>query len=144
MAEGTGRRGRRPPDGEASMKKRVNLILLAGMVLPLLSYLPLGWEGGMALAAIPVLGYVYPSLPFAFLQLLLCYNLRGRFSRLARLLPLVAVGPFHLLGWHWITTSSGVGAMLGVILITFTTLPALGIGLGWAAWTVLRWTGRLE
>ena len=98
----------------------------------------------MALAAIPVLGYVYPALPFAFLQLLLCYNLRGRFSRLARLLPLVAVGPFHLLGWHWITTSSGVGAMLGVILITFTTLPALGIGLGWAAWTVLRWTGRLE
>ena len=87
-----------------SVKLKVNLILLAGMVLPPLSYLLMSFDLGMALAAIPILGYVYPALPFAFLQLLLCYNFRGRFSWLVRLLPLIAVALIYLLmvtGLSW-------------------------------------------
>ena len=56
----------------------------------------MSFDLGMAIAALPFLGYVYPALPFAFLQLLLCYNLRGRFSRLLRLLPLIAVAAIYL------------------------------------------------
>ena len=90
-----------------SVKLKVNLILLAGMVLPPLSYLLMSFDLGMALAAIPVLGSVYPALPFTFLQLLLCYNFRGRFSWLVRLLPLIAAAPLHLLGLYWIFVVSG-------------------------------------
>ena len=78
-----------------SRRVKINLILLAGIVLPPLSYLFMSFDLGMSIAALPFLGYVYPALPFAFLQLLLCYNLRGRFSQLLRLLPLIAVAPFH-------------------------------------------------
>jgi len=106
-----------------SVKLKVNLILLAGMVLPPLSYLLMSFDLGMALAAIPVLGSVYPALPFTFLQLLLCYNFRGRFSWLARA---VILGVWDAAG------------IPGIILITFTTLPMLGFGLGWIAWMVLH------
>ncbi len=121
-----------------SVKLKVNLILLAGMVLPPLSYLLMSFDLGMALAAIPVLGSVYPALPFTFLQLLLCYNFRGRFSWLARLLPLIAAAPLHLLGWYWILGVGDAAGIPGIILITFTTLPMLGFGLGWIAWMVLH------
>lgn len=121
-----------------SNRLKVNLILLAGMVLPPLSYLLMSFDLGMFIAGIPVLGYVYPSVPFAFLQLLLCYNFRGRFSRLVRLLPLIAAGPFYLLGWYWILGVGDVAGIPGVILIAFTTLPMLGILLGWIAWAVLH------
>ena len=121
-----------------SVKLKVNLILLAGMVLPPLSYLLMSFDLGMALAAIPVLGSVYPALPFTFLQLLLCYNFRGRFSWLARLLPLIAATPLHLLGWYWILGVGDAAGIPGIILITFTTLPMLGFGLGWIAWMVLH------
>ena len=121
-----------------SVKLKVNLILLAGMVLPPLSYLLMSFDLGMALAAIPVLGSVYPALPFTFLQLLLCYNFRGRFSWLVRLLPLIVVAPLHLLGLYWIFIISGAGGIPGILLTAFTTLPILGFGLGWAAWAVLR------
>ena len=121
-----------------SVKLKVNLILLAGMVLPPLSYLLMSFDLGMALAAIPVLGSVYPALPFTFLQLMLCYNFRGRFSWLVRLLPLIVVAPLHLLGLYWIFIISGAGGIPGILLTAFTTLPILGFGLGWAAWAVLR------
>ena len=121
-----------------SVKLKVNLILLAGMVLPPLSYLLMSFDLGMALAAIPVLGSVYPALPFTFLQLLLCYNFRGRFSWLVRLLPLIAAAPLPLLGLYWIFVVSGAGGIPGIILIAFTTLPVLGFGLGWIAWMVLH------
>ena len=67
-----------------SKRMKVNLILLAMMVLPPLSSLLLRYEGTMAIAMTPVLGYVYPCLPFSALQVLLCCNFRGRFSRLVR------------------------------------------------------------
>ena len=41
-----------------SRRMKTNLILLAGMVLPPLSYLFMSFDLGMALAAIPVLGSV--------------------------------------------------------------------------------------
>ena len=121
-----------------SRRVKINLILLAGIVLPPLSYLLMSFDLGMALAAIPILGYVYPALPFAFLQLLLCYNFRGRFSWLVRLLPLIVVAPLHLLGLYWVFIISGAGGIPGILLTAFTTLPILGFGLGWAAWAVLR------
>lgn len=121
-----------------SRRVKINLILLAGILLPPLSYLLMSFDLGMALAAVPVLCYVYPALPFACLQLMLCYNFCGRFSRLVRLLPLIAAGPLHLLGLYWILTASGAGGIPGIILTAFTTLPILGFGLGWAAWAVLR------
>ena len=126
-----------------SRRVKINLILLAGIVLPPLSYLFMSFDLGMAIAALPFLGYVYPALPFAFLQLLLCYNLRGRFSRLLRLLPLIAVALFHLLGLYWVVTASGAGGIPGILLLAFTTLPTLGLVLGWAAWAVLRGRGIL-
>lgn len=126
-----------------SRRVKTNLILLAGIVLPPLSYLLMSFDMGMALAAIPVLGYVYPALPFAFLQLLLCYNFCGRISWLVRLLPLILVGAFHLLGLYWIFIVSGAGGIPGILLIAFTTLPMLGFGLGWAAWAILRRRGIL-
>lgn len=121
-----------------SRRVKTNLILLAGILLPPLSYLLMSFDMGMALAGLPVLGYVYPALPFASLQLMLCYNFRGRFSRLVRLLPLIAAAPLHLLGLYWILTASGAGGIPGIILTAFTTLPVLGFGLGWAAWPILR------
>lgn len=126
-----------------SHRMKTNLILLTGMVLPPLSYLLMSFDLGMALAAIPVLGSVYPALPFAFFQLLLCYNFRGRFRWLVRLLPLIVVAPLHLLGLYWIFVVSGAGGIPGIILTAFTTLPVLGFGLGWAAWPILRWQGIL-
>lgn len=127
-----------------SNRLKINLILLAGMVLPPLSYLLMSFDMGMAIAEVPVLGYVYPSLPFAFLQLLLCYNFRGRFSRFIRLLPLILVGPFYLLGWYWIFTVSGAGGIPAILLITFTTLPMLGTLLGWIVWGWLRFWERRD
>ena len=127
-----------------SRRVKTNLILLAGIVLPPLSYLLMSFDMGMAIAAIPILGYIYPALPFAFFQLMLCYNFRGRLSWLVRLLPLIAVGPFHLVGMYWILTASGAGGIPGIILTAFTTLPMLGLGLGWAAWPVLRWREILQ
>lgn len=121
-----------------SDRAKINLILLAGMVLPPLSYLFMSFDLGMAIAAAPVLGHVYPALPFAFLQLLLCFNFRGRFSWLVRLLPLILVAPFHLLGLYWIFIVSDAGGIPGIILTAFTTLPVLGFGLGWIAWMVLH------
>lgn len=121
-----------------SRRVKTNLILLAGILLPPLSYLLMSFDLGMALAAVPVLGYVYPALPFACLQLMLCYNFRGRFSRLVRLLPLIVVAPLHLLGLYWIFVVSGVGGIPGILLTAFTTLPILGFVLGWAAWPILR------
>ena len=50
-----------------SRRVKINLILLAGIVLPPLSYLFMSFDLGMAIAALPFLGYVYPALPFAFL-----------------------------------------------------------------------------
>lgn len=127
-----------------SDRAKINLILLAGMVLPPLSYLLMSFDLGMALAAIPVLGSVYPALPFTFLQLLLCYNFRGRFSWLVRLLPLIVAAPLHLLGLYWIFVVSGAGGIPGIILTAFTTLPLEGAVLGWIAWAVLRRLGILE
>ena len=121
-----------------SRRVKINLILLAGIVLPPLSYLFMSFDLGISIAALPFLGYVYPALPFAFLQLLLCYNFRGRFSWLVRLLPLIVVAPLHLLGLYWIFIISGAGGIPGILLTAFTTLPILGFGLGWAAWAVLR------
>lgn len=126
-----------------SRRVKINLILLAGIVLPPLSYLFMSFDLGMSIAALPFLGYVYPALPFAFLQLLLCYNFRGRFSWLVRLLPLIVVAPLHLLGLYWIFVVSGAGGIPGIILTAFTTLPILGFGLGWAAWPILRRRGIL-
>ena len=126
-----------------SRRMKTNLILLAGMVLPPLSYLLLSFDSGMVISETPVLGYVYPSLPFAFLQLLLCYNLRGRFSWSVRLLPLALILPFHLLGWYWVLGVGDVAGIPGILIITFTTLPVLGFTLGWIAWAVLRWRGIL-
>ena len=111
-----------------SRRVKINLILLAGIVLPPLSYLFMSFDLGMSIAV---------------LQLLLCYNLRGRFSWLVRLLPLIAVAPFHLLGLYWIVTASGAGGIPGILLLAFTTLPTLGLVLGWAAWAVLRGRGIL-
>ncbi len=127
-----------------SDRAKINLILLAGMVLPPLSYLFMSFDLGMAIAAAPVLGHVYPALPFAFLQLLLCFNFRGRFSWLVRLLPLILVAPFHLLGLYWIFIVSDAGGIPGIILTAFTTLPLEGAVLGWIAWAVLRRLGILE
>lgn len=126
-----------------SKRMKTNLILLAGMVLPPLSYLLLGYDGAMVIAVIPVLRYVYPCLPFIALQLLLCYNFHGRFSRLVRLLPLIAAGLLHLLGWYWILGVGDVAGIPGIILIVFTALPVLGTLLGWIAWAVLRWRNLL-
>lgn len=122
-----------------SRRMKTNLILLAGIVLPPLSYLLLSYNGVMVIAMIPVFGHVYPCLPFISLQLLLCYNFHGRFSRLVRLLPLLLVGPFHLLGWYWILGVGDVAGIPGIALIVITIIPVLGIGLGWIAWAVLRW-----
>ena len=58
-------------------------------------------------------------------------------------LPLIAVAPFHLLGLYWIVTASGAGGIPGILLLAFTTLPTLGLVLGWAAWAVLRGRGIL-
>lgn len=126
-----------------SKRMKVNLILLAGMVLPPLSYRLLSYEGAMAVAMIPVLGYVYPCLSFTALQLLLCFNFRGRFSRLVRLLPLIAAGPVHLLGWYWVLGVGDVAGIPGIALIVITIIPVLGILLGWAAWAILRRRGIL-
>ena len=118
-------------------RMKVNLILLAMMVLPPLSSLLLRYEGTMAIAMTPVLGYVYLCLPFSALQVLLCCNFRGRFSRLVRLLPLVAAVPVHLLGWYLVLGVGDVG-IPGIALIVITIIPVLGFVLGWIAWAVLR------
>ena len=129
-----------------SRRMKTNLILLAGMVLPPLSYILLGWltyDGAMIIAAIPVVGYIYPCLPFTCLQLMLCYNFRGRFSRLVRLLPLAVVAPVQALGWYGILVIGGAAGIPGIMLIIFTLIPAMGIGLGWVAWPILRRRGIL-
>ena len=117
-------------------RMKVNLILLAMMVLPPLSSLLLRYEGTMAIAMTPVLGYVYLCLPFSALQVLLCCNFRGRFSRLVRLLPLVAA--VHLLGWYLVLGVGDVAGIPGIALIVITIIPVLGFVLGWIAWAVLR------
>lgn len=121
-----------------SKRMKVNLILLAMMVLPPLSSLLLRYEGTMAIAMTPVLGYVYLCLPFSALQVLLCCNFRGRFSRLVRLLPLVAAVPVHLLGWYLVLGVGDVAGIPGIALIVITIIPVLGFVLGWIAWAVLR------
>ncbi len=122
-----------------SRRMKTNLILLAGMVLPPLSYLFLSYDGAMAIGMIPVLRYVYPCLPFISLQLLLCHNFCGRFSRLLRLLPLLVAAPVHLLGWYWILGVGDVAGIPGIALVVITIIPVLGVGMGWIAWAVLRW-----
>ena len=46
-----------------SRRVKINLILLAGIVLPPLSYLFMSFDLGMSIAALPFLGYVYPLCP---------------------------------------------------------------------------------